>query len=64
MFYVTIVFSVAMGNSHEDLLNSNNGWELICILPVLNKSDGNYGKNKGEMATTRYVIMCECYHYT
>jgi hypothetical protein len=44
---------VAIGNAHEDVLNSNDGWELIAILPVLNKIDGNYGKNKGEMKTTR-----------
>ena len=48
---------MAVGNTHEDLLNSNDGWELIAVLPVLDKQSGNYGKNKGEMKTTNVFDM-------
>jgi Mg2+/citrate symporter len=53
---MTLVIAVAIINAHEDLLNSNIAWVLIGILPVLDKGKGNYGKNKGEMATTRYAL--------
>ena len=53
---MTLVIAVAMINAHEDLLNSNDAWVLIGILPVLDKGKGNYGENKGVMATTRYAL--------